>query len=377
MTTVFQEFILESEKKLLIKKLQNFITEILKEKYGYLLQNYHNSIDEKFLYPIDKAQIKMRQIIKGNIDYAHNTIKNMYHYLEKTYNESEIKEFEIFFNAQPRANEPTEDKNEGASIILKGLITGNIDISDWTVFDRTIRTIEEEISLINLFNYRANEYKNKYKNIKDILKDKQSENEKIIEEGLKYLEQVEKLQEHVDKLQKELNTAQENLSLFTLGVSQQKTQYVKKSNISNKNIAELLKKIIRNKLLSPVECLELIEFCYSDKVEILPDAWKSAEEIDKTFQNGEKLLDLLVRLLTDYLDKYITNGDNVARTVFTNNEYAAQDNDSEMAKRGFPQHLKIGVAHNQKLTARVHFKVDRIKDDEYKITIAHCGKHLD
>lgn len=155
---------------------------------------------------------------------------------------------------------------------------------------------------------------------------------------------------------------------------------------TSKTTNELLKKVTIKKIiikeknsLTAKECLELIEYLYSDRVEIIDYAWKTAETSDKyLFKNTEKLLDLLVRLLTDYLDKYIEGGDNLAKGVFSNNEYAAQDNDSKMARRGFPQHLKIGVAHNQKFTARVHFKVDRDKNnkEKFKITIAHCGQHL-
>jgi len=220
-----------------------------------------------------------------------------------------------------------------------------------------------------------------YEKVQFNLEKQLNENEKLTEEGLKYLEQAETLQEKLDE-------AQEKLSSQAAIMSQTWAGYAKKSKEAkthDTNLGNYLKKIIiLGKPLSPTECLQLVQSCWPDRVNILPTAWKSAKEIDQVFENGLKLLNLLIRLVTDYLDKFVIGGDNLAREAFTINEYAAQESETVenskqlMNQRVFcdipmPKHLKIGVADDVAKTARVHFS---ISDDKKLIIIGHCGKHL-
>ena len=97
---------------------------------------------------------------------------------------------------------------------------------------------------------------------------------------------------------------------------------------------------------------------------------------------------MLRKLVTEYLPLYLEGGDNKARSVFTNKQYAANEsetvvNNAELARtRQFVykgekvfmwQHIKVGIADNPDLTIRVHFLVD---SEEGKVVIGYCGEHL-
>lgn len=97
---------------------------------------------------------------------------------------------------------------------------------------------------------------------------------------------------------------------------------------------------------------------------------------------------MLRKLVLKYLPKYLEGGDNKARHVFTNKQYAANEsetvvNNAELAKsREFVykgkavhmwQHLKVGVSDCTERTIRVHFIVDK---EEKKIVVGYCGEHL-
>ncbi|HEY6291052.1 MAG TPA: hypothetical protein VI455_05745 [Terriglobia bacterium] len=92
-------------------------------------------------------------------------------------------------------------------------------------------------------------------------------------------------------------------------------------------------------------------------------------------------------MVTEYRSKLIEGGDNEARKVFGNNEYAAKESETVMGNQAMRRqrtfaydgkqvemfrHLKIGIEANVARTIRVHFHWD---SDREKIVIGYCGEH--
>jgi len=138
---------------------------------------------------------------------------------------------------------------------------------------------------------------------------------------------------------------------------------------------------------SPLECIEAIESLYGDRCVVLSSAKDSAREMHR-FEHGRRLLDMLRRLVTDYRSKLCEGGDNEARKVFGNNEYAAKESESVMGNQAMRRqrtfvyegnqvemfrHIKIGIESNVAKTIRVHFHWDAERE---KIVIGYCGEHL-
>jgi hypothetical protein len=138
---------------------------------------------------------------------------------------------------------------------------------------------------------------------------------------------------------------------------------------------------------TPLECIEVIENMYGDECIVLESATKSARDMN-CFEHGRRLLDMLRRLVTEYRDKFIEGGDNEARKVFSNNEYAAKESETVMGNHAMRRlrtftyrgeqlemfrHLKIGIEANVAKTIRVHFHWDSERE---KIVIGYCGEHL-
>lgn len=138
---------------------------------------------------------------------------------------------------------------------------------------------------------------------------------------------------------------------------------------------------------TPLECIEVIENMYGDECIVLESARNSARDMNR-FEHGRRLLDMLRRLVTEYRDKFIEGGDNEARKVFGNNEYAAKESETVMGNQTMRRlrtfayegeqvemfrHLKIGIEANVAKTIRVHFHWDSERE---KIVIGYCGEHL-
>lgn len=138
---------------------------------------------------------------------------------------------------------------------------------------------------------------------------------------------------------------------------------------------------------SPRECLDAISRAYPGRVVVLESAFSSANEYAQ-FAQGRRLLHLLRKLASEFIDAMIEGGDELARRCFTNSEYAAtesqstQNNREMRARRTFKyngrdvpmwRHLKIGVADDQRRSIRVYFEW---VSDERKVIIGHCGEHL-
>jgi hypothetical protein len=156
---------------------------------------------------------------------------------------------------------------------------------------------------------------------------------------------------------------------------------------SNLNAELLLKLTCSPDPPNPLESIEVIENMYGDKCIVLESAKESARDMDR-FQHGRRLLDMLRRLVTEYRTKLVEAGDNEARKVFGNNEYAAKESETVMGNQGMRRlrtftyegkqvemfrHLKIGIEANVSKTIRVHFHWDSERE---KIVIGYCGEHL-
>lgn len=230
-------------------------------------------------------------------------------------------------------------------------------------------SVETLVTLVNSMSKLLQQFEDAEK----ILKKQKDENEKITDESIKYLEEI-------DSLQEKLNEAQYTLCINSITIAKQSS---KNNRDTNQKIQDLLKKIfVDHKNLSPTDCLSIIEECWPDRVTVLPSAWDSAAEIDLKFEKGDKLINLLVRLVTYYLDEFIKGGDNLAKKIFSDKEYAAREsetvsNSTLMKQRNFSgyemqQHLKIGVKNDITQTARIYFSIV-----DNKVIIGYCGKHLD
>ncbi|RCK50821.1 hypothetical protein TH25_11140 [Thalassospira profundimaris] len=160
-----------------------------------------------------------------------------------------------------------------------------------------------------------------------------------------------------------------------------------KNKTSNHDIDLLFNIACRKDEPTPEECLNALSVKYFSVCEILESATKSAQDSNR-FKDGRRLLDMLVRLVTDYREELIKNGDAAARKVFGQNEFAAKESETVMSHlklkryRTFNylgedvemfRHLKIGTSDDVSKTIRVHFYWDYSRE---KIIIGYCGKHL-
>lgn len=235
------------------------------------------------------------------------------------------------------------------------------------------KNIEMIVSLANSMSAVLEQYKETQKSLQRISK----ENLEIKEDNKKYFDEIIALDKELADTHREFAEALEQQIKDFYGNSKEELQ------IDNLHL-DVIRKVIQDKTLTATECLKLIEYCYADRVQILNNAWDSAKEIDSIFTRSDKLKNLLIKLVTDYLDCYLENGDSKARLLFGEN-YAAQEsetvetNPTLKRQRTFSgvtmfQHLKIGVAHNPSETARVYFWVNK---DSHKVLIGYCGKHLE
>ena len=138
--------------------------------------------------------------------------------------------------------------------------------------------------------------------------------------------------------------------------------------------------------IAPSSCLRLIERMAPERVCILPSAHESAREMDKTFQNGDRLLILLSKLVTRYFDAVSSGADTSG--VFSYQEFSRTESETTLStqrlasRRKFvyrgetllmDSHLKIGIANNLRFTLRVYFCYHKPTD---KLVIGWCGEHL-
>lgn len=196
------------------------------------------------------------------------------------------------------------------------------------------------------------------------------------------------LEHEVQELRLGLDERDDELSKERRTVSALKEQLRNSgARISTIDGEQLLRMLSRADVPEPDECLELIEAVYGERCEVLDSAKRSAKESNQ-FAQGRQLLDLLIRLVTQYRAVLLEKGDSEARKVFGKSEFAAKESETVMGSpalrrarefeyQGVPvemfRHLKIGVADDLMKTIRVHFHWD---NQRKKIIIGYCGKHL-
>ncbi len=174
---------------------------------------------------------------------------------------------------------------------------------------------------------------------------------------------------------------------FTIDSLEKKLASAGGGQSSGIDAEDLLDLVCRTDLLSPLECIDLIEKMYGDRCTVLASAKDSARKMDR-FVYGRQLLGLLKQLVTDYRSKLMDGGDNEARKVFGKNDYAAKESETLMASRAMRRqrtfeyegqqvamfrHLKIGVDDDATKTIRVHFHWDAGRKI---MVIGYCGGHL-
>tara|TARA_R110002167_G_scaffold365962_1_gene592232 strand:- start:4081 stop:5697 length:1617 start_codon:yes stop_codon:yes gene_type:complete len=137
---------------------------------------------------------------------------------------------------------------------------------------------------------------------------------------------------------------------------------------------------------NPEQCLKLVEAIYPSRIVVLDSALASARD-SISFRQGRKLIGLLFKLATEYIDVLSQGGDSKAKDIFgkaySANESETVEKNQELSKiRQFTyngediymfKHLRIGVADNITETIRVHFHWDSKKST---IAIGYCGPHL-
>ena len=120
---------------------------------------------------------------------------------------------------------------------------------------------------------------------------------------------------------------------------------------------------------------------------VLESAYDSAKEA-RGFEQVNRAIELLERLVGPYLHRYLTSGDARARDVFTREQFSAGESDTtcrcertrrtrlfveEGVRREFFAHLRIGKGRGVHASWRCYFRVDQ---ENQRIVIAHCGRHL-
>lgn len=137
---------------------------------------------------------------------------------------------------------------------------------------------------------------------------------------------------------------------------------------------------------TPEDALQCVAALHGDRVHVLPSAWESARKVNY-YGNGRRLLSLLMRLATTYVDAMAEGGDVMARRVFTSSEYASRESYTIMQNKSLMRartwrfqnrdipmvrHLKIGVTTDTRHSIRVYFEYI---SDLNKIVIGWCGEH--
>lgn len=131
--------------------------------------------------------------------------------------------------------------------------------------------------------------------------------------------------------------------------------------------------------------LNVVSLLYSDRVNVLDSAFRSAKEASG-FQNPQKALELMLKLCTDYWNKlqHGGKGDAEARQVFgdcysakeaglSNGGTDARTFDFNGTRLFMDRHLKIGFKDSPAACWRLHFHWD---PDCGKFVVGHCGRHL-
>ena len=209
---------------------------------------------------------------------------------------------------------------------------------------------------------------------------------KLQDENRELQNRNQQLENDNDNIRDENRQMSYRLDSLTTSLAAKETD----TNMMEQNPLSLIKSFsnfISNKA-TPEDTIKMVEHFYPQNLTVLESAWKSAEK-SSNFKECKQLLDLLVKLVTDYRDMLIDGkGDAQAKDVFGKN-FAAKESETVMKNqnarrlRTFPyrgeniemvRHLKIGIKDSPAETIRVHFHWDVTHE---KVVIGYCGPHLD
>jgi hypothetical protein len=202
-------------------------------------------------------------------------------------------------------------------------------------------------------------------------------------------EDTTRLESELSRVKARLAEESENLTEknFVIQALKKRLESTGGGRASRVEVESLLSLVCRPDPPTPLECIELIESTYGDRCIVLRSAKDSARAAN-LFSYGRHLLDMLRRLVTEYRTKLLEGGDDEARNVFTNNEYAARESKSVRGNKAMRlqrtfkyegeqiemfRHLRIGTDDNVAKTIRVHFHWDA---DRRRIVIGYCGEHF-
>ena len=228
-----------------------------------------------------------------------------------------------------------------------------------------------ETSLVEMIRQTLQSSKSNIEALENTIEELRISNDTLTEEGLTYLEELKGVQERYAQQQNEI------IRLTYANYRPDDFSKDKESDVEELIPMDVLGKFIGGNDLKISEALLFVEKVLGSRIRILPDAWASAKEAGSSGQCGRKIITLIYKLATEYLEAYLSKGDSEAKKVF-GNVYAARESDSvsnssELAKQRvfsgmkMTQHLKVNYS------VRLYFSVDVQKR---KVYIGYCGKHL-
>lgn len=133
--------------------------------------------------------------------------------------------------------------------------------------------------------------------------------------------------------------------------------------------------------------LEALAAAFPERLVVLPTAFTSARDA-ADFRSPEQAGSLMRRLVEEYLPLFEEYGDEIARRVFTDNQFAAKESRTSRHNARalqthtfdyngrlllFWKHLRIGNGESSRDCWRCYFHHDQ---ERGAIVIAHCGAHL-
>lgn len=212
--------------------------------------------------------------------------------------------------------------------------------------------------------------------------------EKFEEEFLKHVEnshsqEIKKRDEYIASLENNIKSLEdERNKLRQVKLVSETNNELDEKNIHISNFIAINK-------IPILDILTYFEIEFSDRIIVLPTAKKSAKK-SAGFKFQKEAFSLLWRLSTEYYDRYTNGSDEQAKSSFGKNEYSPNEG-SNLSKQGrmsrtfkykdksifMEKHLKCGNSEGTAECLRIHFECLEDGQDEKKIVIGYCGKHLD
>lgn len=215
---------------------------------------------------------------------------------------------------------------------------------------------------------------------------KAQESAELIKENKQLKEDNDQLYSDLDKADKEIAALNQKIEGMSNHLEHKSSKPVPAGEMSNEVRNSVAQLLLNNRdkykdfqIDNLEQCLIILKEFLGDRVEILGSAFISARKAC-TFEQPEKAFELMLRLVIDYRDALPGKGTSVAKKVFNDSEWAADETDSvDDKKRTFGgnvmrEHLRIGNNEGSEKGWRCHFCYDH---KSQKIIIGHCGKHLD